>query len=141
MVELYTVFSYDSVLDQLARDFFNSSMKDWKSLNTKSTYPKVDIYDDNDSLTMVAAVPGLTKDDVKVHLEKDVLTISGQRKDSEKKNFLRQELRKTNFSRSWIIPETLDQSSIIAKVENGLLLITLKKKVEDKNKKINIEVL
>lgn len=140
MIELHTVFSYDSVLDQLARDFFNSSMKDWKSLSNKSTYPKVDIYDDSDTLTIAAAVPGLTKDDVKVELNKDILTIYGQKKDSDKKNFLRQELRKTSFARSWIIPETLDQSTVTAKVENGLLIVTLKKKIEDKVKTINIEV-
>lgn len=102
-----------------------------QDFNSRTLAPRVDIAEDKNTVYIHAELPGLTKEDVKIALNEDrVLTISGEKKQEEKKedkNFYRIERRYGVFSRSFNVPENVDVSGIEAVFENGVLNITLPK--------------
>jgi len=90
-----------------------------------------DIVETDKELIFQADAPGLTKDDVKVQIvDGDVLTISGERKQEKEETsdkFHRIERSYGKFFRSFRLPDTVDKSKVVAKVENGTLRVTLPK--------------
>merc|ERR1712065_115486 len=73
------------------------------------------------------AIPGLNKDDVKINLEKNVLTISAE-SSTDNSNYSRREFGYNSFSRSFSLPKSINVEKIVAKHENGILSISLPKK-------------
>jgi HSP20 family protein len=79
------------------------------------------------------AVPGMSRKDIRINLENDVLTVSSEQKEDKegkKQNFVRREFRYNSFKRSFQLPETVDQESINASHDAGILTIHLPKKKE-----------
>ena len=99
--------------------------------NTTTLTPRVDISEDKANYYIHAELPGMTKDDVKVAVnEGGILTISGEKKHEEKKedkNYYRIERRYGQFSRSFTLPEHVDDTNIDAKFENGVLNLSIPK--------------
>jgi len=98
----------------------------------KNSYPKVDIIDEENQVTIQAEVPGLSKDQVSVEIEEGVLRIKGEKKESEEKkekNYIHRELKHSSFCRSFSIGNNIDKDSVDAKFENGILNVSLKKTV------------
>lgn len=92
--------------------------------------PKVDIVEDEKAFEIHLAVPGMNKEDFKVVLNENQLTISGERKFSgEKKenNFRSIETQYGKFSRMFALPENVDGQKIQAQYESGILVLTLPK--------------
>ena len=90
-----------------------------------------------------AEIPYLWLDDVNINLDKDVLTISSEVENSKEKtedNFYRKEFTKSSFSRSFYIPEDIDASKINAKMEDGILKITIPKKEPKDKAKVSIKI-
>lgn len=111
----------------IARDFFN---------NERST-PAVNVSEDNDKFSIEVAAPGLDKKDFKVNIENNVLTISSekQEKDEDKgKNFMRREFSYTSFSRSFTLPDNVEDDKIKATHKDGILNIEIPKSEEAKTK-------
>jgi len=105
--------------------------------------PRVDISENDDEITVRADIPGMKKEDVKITLSENVLTISGDKRverDEKKDNYHRIERLFGKFSRSFYIPTNVDPANISAKYNNGVLEIKLPKKEEAKPKEIPIEV-
>jgi len=103
------------------------------------SYPKVDIFETENEVVLNAEVPGLKKDDIKITLEKGTLTLSGEIKnDLDNKNVLRTERFNGTFSRSFNLSDEIDQDTIKAKSENGILTVTLGKKAELKERVIEV---
>lgn len=105
--------------------------------------PAVDIVETKDAMLITAELPGLTRKDVHLNIENNVLTISGERqfKDEYKKgNVTRRESYYGKFQRSFRLPNILEVSKAQAKMENGVLEITMPKREEAKPKEISIEV-
>lgn len=102
-------------------------------------YP-VDIREDAEHLYVEAEMPGFKRDEVQVTLENGVLTIQGQRKVEETQgdSHLR-ERRFTRVARSFTLPNTVDESKVDAKLENGVLQLTLSKREEVKPRKIEVK--
>lgn len=101
--------------------------------NLKSTLPPVNILDNIEAFEIELAVPGGKKEDFKVEVENDVLTISSEAKSENKEtkeNYTRKEFSYTSFQRAFTLPETVDGSKIDAKYENGILKVALPKKEE-----------
>ena len=104
--------------------------------------PPVDVRETDEALTLVAEVPGLSKDDVSITLENNVLTISGERrfeKDAEKESYHRIERAYGTFSRSFTLPANVESDKAKATFENGVLSIALPKSEEAKPRKIAIK--
>jgi HSP20 family protein len=107
-----------------------------------SFVPKVDILENDTAYEINVAVPGLSKEDFKIDLNDNFLTISGERKFSKEKkeaNLHVVETQYGNFSRAFSLPENVDASKISAKYNNGILEISVPKD-EKKTLKTTIKV-
>ena len=103
--------------------------------------PRVDTAEDNKNIYITAELPGMAKDDVKVTLSDNVLTIQGkkERKTEEtKKNFHRVERSFGSFARAFRLPATVDAEKITASYEDGVLKLEMPKREESKARRIQI---
>lgn len=133
---------FDSLFDEMVGKAFPSFEKDFGiGFFGNQSYPKVDIIDTDNTIEFEAEIPGLEKDEVSVDIEEGILSISGGKR-TESKNqeikYIKKELKKSSFKRSFQISDSLDHKKIKAKFENGLLLISIPKKKQEKSKKIKI---
>ncbi|OGU27108.1 MAG: heat-shock protein Hsp20 [Ignavibacteria bacterium GWA2_35_9] len=94
-------------------------------------YPHIDISDDENNIYVEAEIPGVKKEDIKITLQDNILTISGEKKNTkeekDKKNFFRSERVYGSFTRSFTLPEDINPDSVEAKFENGILNISIQK--------------
>ena len=93
-------------------------------------YPRIDISEDKDNINVVAEIPGVKKDDIKITLQDNILTIEGEKKketEQKEKNFFRSERMYGSFKRCFTLPDMVDSEKVEAKFENGMLNIQLKK--------------
>lgn len=107
----------------------------------KLGYLLVDVYQDKQSLVLLAPVPGVKHDDVDLQLQEDILTIVARRSISEDlldADFLVKECYWGEVRRAVVLPEGLDLDSIEATIEDGLLKVRFKKNVNKDIKKIVI---
>jgi len=115
-------------------DFFNDRVFDnLNNSHCNTTSPAVNIVEDDKEFKIEVAVPGLSRNDFRIEVEEDVLTISSedkQKKEDKKRNYTRREFSYQSFKRSFQLPETIDQDQIQASHESGVLAITLPKKDE-----------
>ena len=102
--------------------------------------PMTNINETDKSYVVTLEMPGVLKENVEVSLEGDKLTISGERvKKLEDEGLLRKEIREEKFSRSFVLDGKIERDQIKAKLENGILSITLPKKEDDVGRKISID--
>ena len=121
--------------------FFENELFDWSNRNysnTNTTLPSVNIKESNEDFEVEVAAPGFTRNDFKIELNHDLLTISSEKEiENEKKEdqqFSLREFSYQSFSRSFTLPNTADSEKIGAKYENGILRIVIPKKEEAKPK-------
>ena len=133
---------FDQVFDQMMTTQFPTFFEEAGIDFAKGSYPKCNIMDDVNDVTVMAEIPGLSKDDVSIKVEDSVLTISGQRVSATNgtAKYIRRELKHSSFKRSFTLSDTLDTMNIDASFENGILTITIPKKEESKPKSIDIEI-
>lgn len=122
----------------LFEDFF----KPWNEFfdtptffNRTFTMPAVNIIENMDEYKVELAVPGLKKDDFKIDIEGNMITISTEmeeKKEEKDEKFTRKEYSYTSFTRSFGIPEDVKQDNIKAKYEDGILRILMPRKEEMK---------
>jgi len=136
----------DKKMKKFFEDFDSPFFGDWgwKSFNSNVFTPRVDVTEDNDNLYVTAEVPGVDKNDVKVSVVEDVLTVSGEKKTEqrdEKKNYYRIERNYGSFSRSFTLPAEISVDKIAAEYKDGVLHVTLPKTEEAKivEKQIDIK--
>ena len=114
-----------------------------ESLSTWGFAPPVDIYEDANKLVFKMEIPGMEEKDLKVEVEGNVLTVSGERKlekEVKEEQFRRKERHYGAFSRSFTLPSTVDPGKIEANYANGVLAIELPKHAEAKPKQIKVNV-
>lgn len=89
--------------------------------------PAVNILDSDVGYSLQMLVPGLAKEDLKLQVENDILTISAEKKEvtKEGERFTRREFGRPAFSRSFKLPNTVNTSAISAELTNGVLHLTL----------------
>jgi len=136
---------FDKMFDTLVEHQFPDVVK---SVGVKpyagSAYPKVNVYEYDDKVGIVAEIPGLNKKQLNIEVENNVLTISGDKHstfEDEGAKVLRRELKQSSFKRSFELGELLDGDDIIANFKDGVLSISVPKieptKPEKKFIKIN----
>jgi HSP20 family protein len=133
----FTPTSFSNLIDR----FFNESAAR-SGGSSYSFVPRVDIVEEEKSYEIQVAVPGVAKEDFKIDLNDNVLTVSGERKFSKEKkenNFHVLETQFGTFSRSFTLPENADAGQIAAKYTNGILEISVPKD-EKKVLKASIKV-
>ncbi len=128
----------------LIDEVFGSETMDTVKRNLMSQVPLANINESDVSHTIELAVPGLKKEDIKIELKENRLTISADvKKEANKENTknVRKEFSYHSFKRSFNLPKLVDIEKIEAKNENGLLTVIIPKKEAEikKNKLITIE--
>ena len=105
--------------------------------------PIVDIEEDNENITVKAEIPGMKKDDIKVSVKGNMLTITGERKqesETKEKTFHRVERSYGKFSRMITLPSDVEADKVKASYKDGILNITLPKPEAIKPKHIDVEI-
>ena len=131
--------------DSLYRDFDsvfgrflnNGQVKDGHRLAPYA----VDVREDADHFYLDAELPGFRKEEVEITMENRTLTISAKRQEKaeEKKGeWLLNERRYSRFLRTFMLPPTISEQAVNARLENGVLAITLNKREETKPRKITV---
>ena len=134
--------------DRLFDQFFESSFPEVvQSVGVKpfqgSAYPKVNVYEYDEKVGIVAEIPGLDKKDLLVEVEDGILSISGNKHSIvEDKNakVLRRELKGSSFKRNFELGENLDGENIKANFKNGILSIDVPKLVPEQPKKTFVKI-
>lgn len=103
----------------------------------------VDVREDGDHFYVEAELPGFRKEDVDITLENQQLTIAAERREEQdqkgaKGELLLHERRYNRFLRSFTLPPTVDDQTVNAKLQDGVLTITLNKREETKPRKISV---
>lgn len=131
---------FDNIINELA----NGTFADIANKALIQSHPAVNVRELEDSFILDVAVPGLSKKDISINVEKDQLTISASKEvDAEKETtkMTRKEFDYSNFKRSFRLSEKVDTTNIKAAFKNGVLTITIAKKEEAKDmppREINI---
>ena len=105
--------------------------------------PAVDIREREDAYLVEVELPGLTKDDVKITMENNILTIQGEKKhekEEKRGDYHRTERVYGSFQRSFTLPSSVKNDKIEAQYKNGILTVTLPKVEEAKPKAIEVKV-
>lgn len=128
-------------MNRLFDSFFKSDIESGEELST--WYPMVDVKETKDDFVVSVEIPGISKDDVKINVSENTLTIKGEKKQEKKEadhNFHRIERRYGSFQRSFTLPTQIEDGKVKASYKDGVLTITLPKKEEVKPKEIPITV-
>jgi len=127
---------FNDVFDSIFNDtFFSDRMM--------SRVPAANISESKDHYHVELAAPGLNKEDFKLSLERDVLSISVEQhaqNDVQERNFNKREFSYSSFVRSFTLPESADENGIEARYENGVLCINIPKREEAKVQSRQIEI-
>ena len=123
-------------------DFFNS---DWMP-KMKATAPAVNVKEDAKAYTMEVAVPGIKKEFCRVNINEDGnLDIAIENKmehkeEDKKQHYLRREFSYSNYQQTYVLPDDIVKENIAAKVDDGVLTITMPKVTKDDVKKIQRQI-
>ena len=135
---------FDRVFDQLFETNFPEFVR---SVGVKpyqgSAYPKVNVYEYEDKVGIVAEIPGLDKKDLSVEVEEGTLTIAGEKHhivEDEGAKVLRRELKASSFKRNFELGENLDGENIKATFKNGILNIDIPKIEPEQPKKTFVKI-
>ena len=133
---------FDKVFDHLMEQTFPTFKEDVGVSFNKGAYPKVNVYEYDDKIGIVAEIPGLDKKNVTVDVEEQILTISGDKHgfDDSGGKCITRELKQSSFKRSFNLGEHLDGDNISASFKDGLLSIAVPKKEPEKPKKKFVKI-
>ena len=135
---------FDKMFDQMVETQFPDITKSVGVTPYQgSAYPKVNVYEYDDKVGIVAEIPGLDKKQLNVEVEEGVLTISGDKhsafEDKDAK-VLRRELKQSSFKRSFELGEQLDGDNIAANFKDGVLSVSIPKVEPEKPKKTFVKI-
>ncbi len=135
---------FDKMFDQLVSAQFPEMAKT-VGVNPMSNtaYPKVNVYEYEDKVGVVAEIPGLDKKDLSIDVEEGVLTIAGNKHglfDDSGATVLRRELKHSSFKRQFELGEQLNGENIKASFKDGLLSIEIPKIEPEKPKKHSVKI-
>ena len=136
---------FDKMFDQIVSTQFPEITK---SVGVKpyqgSAYPKVNVYEYDDKVGVIAEIPGLDKKDLNVEVEDGTLTISGEKHhgmfDEAKAKVLRRELKHSSFKRSFTLGDMLDGDNINATFKDGILSVEIPKTEPELPKKNIVKI-
>jgi HSP20 family protein len=135
-----TLVKFNNGLKNNAHPFFNDvfdSLLNDSFIGDKlvSRVPAVNIAENDNEFHIELAVPGLKKEDFKINLDKNILTVSAEKKaenTAEAKKYSKREYSYSSFVRSFTLPDSVDHSKIEADYTDGILKLTVAKREEAK---------
>lgn len=127
-----------NLLPDFVDDFFGREFPGFFTpLERSMSTPAVNILENKDEYRIEVAAPGLDKKDFKIDLENEVLTISAEKEEKHEEGddkYMRKEFSFTQFSRSFILPDTAAADRISAQQKDGILTVVIPKREEAKKK-------
>lgn len=135
--------SLQQEVNRLFGSFFDTQAGVGNGAPLRRWIPPMDLVEEGGEYVLRADLPGLGEDDVKIELEDDVLTISGERKSEhseEHEGYRRIERASGSFSRSLTLPEGIDPDSVKADFEQGVLEVRVPKPEQRKPRRVQIGV-
>ncbi len=129
-------------INRMFDDFFRSDRDD-TSLLASTWKPAVDIVEEDEAYVAKVELPGVNKDDVKITMQDNILTIRGEKKEEKKGkegNAHRVERYYGSFQRSFSLPTSVKSDRIEAEYKDGILTINMPKAEEAKPKQIEVKV-
>jgi len=136
------IFSVQRDINRLFDNFFRGGAQGDETFSSYWT-PAVDISEQENEYIVKMELPGVAKEDVKISLESNILTIKGekkQEKEEKNKNLHRIERSYGSFQRSFTLPTTVKSDKIDAFFKDGVLTVSLPKMEEAKPKQIEVKV-
>ena len=135
---------FDKMFDTMVESQFPEVVK---SVGVKpyqgSAYPKVNVYEYDDKVGVVAEIPGLDKKQLDVAVEDGVLTISGDKHsafEDDGAKVIRRELKQSSFKRSFELGDQLDGENVSAKFKDGILSVSIPKIEPEVPKKHSVKI-
>ena len=137
------LFNFGSRINRLLSDALPGL--DWQPRDsaTAAWVPAVDVFEEPESIRIVAEVPGVKPEDVKISLENSVLTIHGTKQqvaEEGTERVHRYERSYGTFERSFTLPASVDAGNIKADYEHGVLTVTLPKVEKARPRHIDVQV-
>ena len=131
-----SIVKKDDFVPSILDDFFKP-WNSWSESNFERRFsvPAVNVTENKDDYKISIAAPGLSKQDFKIDVDGNLLTISAEKeekKDEKEKNFTRREYNYSSFSRTFTLPHGVNADKIDASYENGELKLNIPKKEETK---------
>lgn len=131
--------NYPSVWDEFfTNDFLSGFWDDNWSFSSNVNTPAVNVEETNTGYTIEVAAPGLDKNDFKVQVDNNVLTVFSKKEsknEEKRKGYLRKEFSYGTFQRSFTLPEGTESEKITASHKNGVLKLEIPKAVSISNNK------
>ena len=123
--------SFDELFNSMMDNMFPAFTREFgQDFFLQGSYPKCNVLNFDDKVEIEAAIPGLKKEEVLVEVVQDVLTIkasSNQRKEVKESQYVKREVKRSAFSRSFHLHENLDETGITASHKDGVLTLTIPK--------------
>ena len=147
----FPVIDRDSFLTPFDKMFDELVSKTFPQINEQvgvnpfqgTAYPKVNVYEYDDKIGIVAEIPGLKKDQLNIEVEDGVLTVSGDKhgiNEDDGAKILRRELKSSSFKRSFQLGELLNGEGVKANFKDGILSISIPKMEPVKPKKTFVKI-
>jgi HSP20 family protein len=136
------LFGIQREMNRMFNNFFRGDVRDEDTALSAWT-PAVDIAEHDNEYIVKVELPGVAKDDVKITLESNILTIRGEKKhekETKEEDFHRVERSFGSFQRSFTLPTTVKSDKIDAVYKDGILTVSLPKAEEAKPKQIEVKV-
>ncbi|HEV2354215.1 MAG TPA: Hsp20/alpha crystallin family protein [Puia sp.] len=125
-------------------DNFLEFPRDWEfPMKGGELYPSVDISETPQQYNIRAEIPGMKKEDIKISINKNCLSLSGEKKEEKKtdgEKFHRMESYYGSFQRSFVLPDGIKADKVEANFRDGVLSVTVPKSEETKEKTVEIKV-
>jgi len=127
--------SLDNYFREITRDFQKDL--DWS--------PRTDIHETNESFLITAEIPGVSKENIKIDIEDEILTLKGEKKaeqevKDESGKVYKRERSYGAFQRRFVLPDNIDSKKVKANFEHGVLKLTVPKKVPSQEKKVEVTI-
>ena len=135
------LFDLQSSINQLFDQSYGQPSQPTAALNTWT--PAVDVYEDENAFLIKVDLPEINKEDVKVNLNENVLSLTGERRfehEDKRDGYHRVERSYGQFYRSFTLPPNVNVEAINAEFRDGVLRLTLPKREEAKPKQIEVKI-
>ncbi len=121
--------------------FFDRLWPEWRRDIGEEWTPTVDLFEKEGSYHLMAELPGFNKDDISVSVSDGMVTLSGKKESSneeETEQFHIKEMKSGSFTRSFQLPDEVDEEKINASYKDGILIVVMPRKEGSKSRKIEV---
>ena len=127
LIKFEPMREFETLHDKIQR-YFDDFSNFGFNMN-ENFYPRIDISENKNRIDVTAEIPGVKKENIKITLQDNILTIEGEKKkenEQKENNYFRSERMFGSFKRSFTLPKEVDSESVEAKFEDGMLHIQMK---------------